>query len=1105
MKQCSYCLKFHHPDTSGVHSRDSWFCSFPCLYSFKHGAAVYQKKPEAVVTEKTLRLAGTKNTVAVAWAFNGNSNLSTTGVVMAPTNASVTAGKLLLAANVSANGTASWVSPFPKNLESFEITFNVSLAGVPGAASSVKKLFSYGPLAGKLNVPASGSFGTVTIDNGGGVTSTSSSTPIRTDGTIANIKYKVVARRTYYATTAMSTFELFVDGVRCISTTGDGIALLDLLATPAFVLGGTRSPARLTGIAPAAMTEPNMWPMSAYTGTTPNFSTVDSVSALNLAYSATSAAASETWLDTWDLTGTDPLANTGTGTSGAFTISPQTGYVGNSSLQVPAQGSATNAFYVQLPDLDTGTANNGLGLWTVEARVKTTVNNTSDVLLFKLGQDFLGAGGGNQVALFLNGSNGLCLRTECPGAGDDSLLIPIATNQLATAPAINPNDGNYHTYRLSRIAVGASQGEIAPGTENTYFNLWVDGRQINVNTGSNGVIINNGTKLSHAPLVSTTQNWLRLGNTQRPALTAAVTVDYARFKNGFTNTGTDIWLGEWQFSGTSTFSTGPGSSAELYTSVSTVGGEITIPTASAAAANTIFARMVDLDCGTSNDGYGAWVVEASVKTASSVPTTKFCIFDIGDDLNGVCNRITMYCTYVSSVWYLYIEARSSTSTTARVISIPFSNLTAYATSVKGTNVTAPNDTNYHTYKLYRKRVTASGTQNDPATLFQFWYDGVEFNLTPNAVPAAGVTAPQAIANAIINSTNNYLRLGNNLDPGSLQSVVVDYARYYNAPTSAPMSAPTHSGGYFQTFYGTAGYLTSNYSKTSITRGSAANGSGVLVTGIVKPITSLASATGGSIGTGTGTAMTAPFLCGVGGSTKSNKDMVELLTVGDPATAGAYVSVWAWRSGRILMFNGTSYTETVNPVVGSSEFVLGVHLSATEPQLFINGQLKSSSDAAVMLPWRTIAGNVATTISAANTGAILSSTASARGVYLGPRSTYDVTSTVTTPTLNVGYKNWRLVDTALNSMTAQQIADTQLYRYSSEYDSGPLTVTYGFRIADDETLQIVKTQGSMASTTNTMLGNILPVSEDGTGALTVNSLGAIGSSTVDPVMDLTNKR
>eukprot|EP00899_Mesostigma_viride_P012586 jgi/Mesvir1/21328/Mv10015-RA.1 len=332
---------------------------------------------------------------------------------------------------------------------------------------------------------------------------------------------------------------------------------------------------------------------------------------------------------------------------------------------------------------------------------------------------------------------------------------------------------------------------------------------------------------------------------------------------------------------------------------------------------------------------------------------------------------------------------------------------------------------------------------------------------------------------------------------------LDYIRFRNE--SAVISAPNHVSGCFQTFYGTAGYLTSNYSKTSITRGSAANGSGVLVTGIVKPITSLASATGGSIGTGTGTAMTAPFLCGVGGSTKSNKDMVELLTVGDPATAGAYVSVWAWRSGRILMFNGTSYTETVNPVVGSSEFVLGVHLSATEPQLFINGQLKSSSDAAVMLPWRTIAGNVATTISAANTGAILSSTASARGVYLGPRSTYDVTSTVTTPTLNVGYKNWRLVDTALNSMTAQQIADTQLYRYSSEYDSGPLTVTYGFRIADDETLQIVKTQGSMASTTNTMLGNILPVSEDGTGALTVNSLGAIGSSTVDPVMDLTNKR
>eukprot|EP00899_Mesostigma_viride_P023873 jgi/Mesvir1/4670/Mv17061-RA.1 len=831
----------------------------------------------------------------------------------------------------------------------------------------------------------------------------------------------------------MSTFELFVDGVRCISTTGDGIALLDLLATPAFVLGGDTFTCAVSA---------------------GNYATVDSVSALNLAYS-TASAQPETWLGDWQLTGANTyLNNTGTGTSGAINVG-NGAIIGNSSLQIPVQGSAVNAFNVQLPDLDTGTANNGLGLWTVEARVKTTVNNTSDVLLFKLGQDFFGAGGGNQVALFLNGSNGLCLRTECPGAGDDSLLIPIATNQLATAPAINPNDGNYHTYRLSRIAVGASQGEIAPGTENTYFNLWVDGRQINVNTGSNGVIINNGTKLSHAPLVSTTQNWLRLGNTQRPVLTAAVTVDYARFKNGFTNTGSDVWLGEWHFDGTSLSNSGVGAATTglnvVYGGLGTdfpISGEYQIPVAGAAAANKIYAYAGDLDTtGTvADDGYGNWTVEARVRTvAGAGDTSKFCIFSIGNDSTSG-NRISVYCNGT----LLYIEAETTVSG-ARAVTIPFANLTSYAVS------TAPND------------------------------------------------AQRSYCQPPIKSTNAYIRLGNNLEPGSLQATRVEYVRYMNGPDAPVTSTPNHVSGYFQTYYGTAGYLTSSYGITGITRGSAANGSGVLVTGIVKPITSLASATGGSIGTGTGTAMTAPFLCGVGGSTKSNKDMVELVTVGDPATAGAYVSVWAWRSGRILMFNGTSYTETVNPVVGSSEFVLGVHLSATEPQLFINGQLKSSSDAAVMLPWRTIAGNVATTISAGNTGAILSSTASARGVYLGPRSTYDVTSTVTTPTLNVGYKNWRLVDTALNSMTAQQIADTQLYRYSSEYDSGPLTVTYGFRIADDETLQIVKTQGSMASTTNTMLGNILPVSEDGTGALTVNSLGAIGSSTVDPVMDLTNKR
>eukprot|EP00899_Mesostigma_viride_P017632 jgi/Mesvir1/25870/Mv18515-RA.1 len=772
---------------------------------------------------------------------------------MAPTNASVTAGKLLLAANVSANGTASWVSPFPKNLESFEITFNVSLAGVPGAASSVKKLFSYGPLAGKLNVPASGSFGTVTIDNGGGVTSTSSSTPIRTDGTIANIKYKVVARRTNTTPPPQCPPSSCSSTVCGVSAPPATVSLFSTfsLPPPSFS-AGTRSPAQSR-----TSTEPNLWKLDTYTGTAPNYSTVDSVSALNLVYSS-SGAATTSWLGEWftdsannnTATGAS-VQNYGNGLSGNFQgVTPV-----SSEVTIPTGLQALNTRYVTLADIETGSSNSGYGAWSIEAKVRTSAGSSNIWGIFTIGQDYSGGSNGNQILVYGQGSN-IIITTEAVGYTNRNLVIPTT------------------------------------------------------------------------------------------ALTAAF-------------------------------------------------------------------------------------------TAASV-------------------------TYTSN----------------------------------------PNSGFNHTYKILRKANSTVGTVSAPSDVIQFWYDGVEIPLT---VGSNGITSSGSMVNVPIGSTgsNKNLMIGPTLRRDLDATSTLDYIRFRNE--SAVISAPNHVSGCFQTFYGTAGYLTSNYSKTSITRGSAANGSGVLVTGIVKPITSLASATGGSIGTGTGTAMTAPFLCGVGGSTKSNKDMVELLTVGDPATAGAYVSVWAWRSGRILMFNGTSYTETVNPVVGSSEFVLGVHLSATEPQLFINGQLKSSSDAAVMLPWRTIAGNVATTISAANTGAILSSTASARGVYLGPRSTYDVTSTVTTPTLNVGYKNWRLVDTALNSMTAQQIADTQLYRYSSEYDSGPLTVTYGFRIADDETLQIVKTQGSMASTTNTMLGNILPVSEDGTGALTVNSLGAIGSSTVDPVMDLTNKR
>eukprot|EP00899_Mesostigma_viride_P006027 jgi/Mesvir1/15425/Mv06609-RA.1 len=148
--------------------------------------------------------------------------------------------------------------------------------------------------------------------------------------------------------------------------------------------------------------------------------------------------------------------------------------------------------------------------------------------------------------------------------------------------------------------------------------------------------------------------------------------------------------------------------------------------------------------------------------------------------------------------------------------------------------------------------------------------------------------------------------------------------------STPTGAASHTGGYFQTNYGYGAVTTSYYSATNI--GRATGGYEILVTGIVKPFTSLSTATGGDVGTGAGAAMTAPFLCGVANSTNTNANMAELLTIGKDGTAGSYVSVWAWRGGRLLMFTGNHYTETAGIVVGASEFVLGVLLSSSGPVL-----------------------------------------------------------------------------------------------------------------------------------------------------------------------------
>eukprot|EP00899_Mesostigma_viride_P029751 jgi/Mesvir1/9961/Mv05753-RA.1 len=318
-------------------------------------------------------------------------------------------------------------------------------------------------------------------------------------------------------------------------------------------------------------------------------------------------------------------------------------------------------------------------------------------------------------------------------------------------------------------------------------------------------------------------------------------------------------------------------------------------------------------------------------------------------------------------------------------------------------------------------------------------------------------------------------------------------------TSTPPGTASHTaGGYFQTNYGNGTVTVSYYSATNI--GRTTTGYDTLVTGIVKPFTSLSTATGGDVGTGAGAAMTAPFLCGVANSTNTNVNMAELLTIGKDGTAGSYVSVWAWRGGRLLMFTGNHYTETSGIVVGASEFVLGVLLSSTGPVLYVNGTPATMTTAG----WRTITANASFT---GATGVSLSATGTERGIYLGARSAYPANPANTNP-FNIGFKNWRVVDTlaaggSTATMSSSQIMYTQLYRYADEYDSEPLMVTYGFRIGDDETLQIVKTQGS--ATTTTLLGNPMPASDNISGtALDGNSMGTVEDGTVNVVLELLNK-
>eukprot|EP00899_Mesostigma_viride_P001128 jgi/Mesvir1/11015/Mv21524-RA.1 len=234
--------------------------------------------------------------------------------------------------------------------------------------------------------------------------------------------------------------------------------------------------------------------------------------------------------------------------------------------------------------------------------------------------------------------------------------------------------------------------------------------------------------------------------------------------------------------------------------------------------------------------------------------------------------------------------------------------------------------------------------------------------------------------------------------------------------------------------------------------------------------------------------------GAGARIDSNANMVELLTVGNPSAAGSYVSVWVWRSGRILMFTGNAYTETAAAVVDTSEFVLGVHLTPTAPVLYING----ATPAMTANGWRTM-DNAAV---ATNTLVQMSAVAAERGVYLGYRRAWTSGAVI-----NASFKNWRFVDTLAAGGGARDVRGSDRQHADvpvrKRVRLAAARVTYGFRIDDDETLQFVKTQGS--ATTSTLLGKPLPASDDASGtSLTGNVLGTLTDTSLDVVLSLANK-
>eukprot|EP00899_Mesostigma_viride_P017069 jgi/Mesvir1/25363/Mv01465-RA.1 len=194
--------------------------------------------------------------------------------------------------------------------------------------------------------------------------------------------------------------------------------------------------------------------------------------------------------------------------------------------------------------------------------------------------------------------------------------------------------------------------------------------------------------------------------------------------------------------------------------------------------------------------------------------------------------------------------------------------------------------------------------------------------------------------------------------------------------------------------------------------------------------------------------------------------LEILSYGDNNQIGGFLRVTVSSAGKLSVTDGSQTNETAEVVVGSNAFVLGLQLDTGAPKLFINGVLRA---------W---------TVSNVSGVNILT-----RRLSLGSKTLTTVTG------YDIWYDDVRVASSLLSG-------DSQLYRYSDEYDAAPLTVSYAFRIADDESIQLVKWQGSDSS--NLVLGNPRPANDAGVNLMPGLGNGASDLAATDVVFEALNK-